>query len=153
MILTPPSRPVGAAAFDGQALLVAPACCPRHVRRGEPRTGWGVPATVTGLAACGGRGVNAVGDPVAVCCSSGSPNGLAASGAPGAGGKPPRPPAMNELVGRPPRAAQVSRNWLLASRKVPGNATKLSFSLAMTTLPAKAPEAWLRLSGVRMSWP
>src|SRR3954454_15503390 len=118
---------------------------PRHVRRGEPRTGCGIPDTVIGLTACGGRGVNAVGDPVAVCCSSGCPNELAASGAPGSGGRPPRPPALSELEGRPPRAAQGSRNWLLASRRVSGRTTKLLvtsvFGAAMVMLPATLPEA------------
>jgi hypothetical protein len=44
---------------------------PRHVRRGEPRTGWGILDTVIGLTVGGGLAVNVVGDPVAVCCSSG----------------------------------------------------------------------------------
>src|SRR3954463_15004988 len=112
---------------------------PRHVRRGEPRTGCGIPDTVIGLAACRGLAVNVVGDPVAVCCSSGCPNGLAASGVPGSGGRPPRPPGANELAGRPPRAAHVSRNWLLTSKKVSGSTVRLPltsvFGAVMVMLP------------------
>src|SRR3954462_2505238 len=90
---------------------------PRHVRRGEPRTGCGIPDTVIGLTACDSFAVDVVGDPVAVCCSSDCLDGLAVSGVPGSGGRPPRPPALNELVGRPPRAAHVSRSSLLTSNK------------------------------------
>src|SRR5688572_29304072 len=121
MIFAPCTKTV----ITEQALPVAPARYPLHVSRREPRTGWGIPDTVIGLTACGGRSVNVVGDPVAVCCSSGCPNELAASGAPGSGGRPPRPPGVNELARRPPRAAQASRNWLLASRKVSGNTVRL----------------------------
>ena len=115
------------------------------MRRGEPRTGCEVPATMTGLAACGGLAVNAVGDPVAVCCPGGCPDGVAISGVPGSGGRPPRPPRANELLGRPPRAAHATRNWLLASKKVPGSTTRLllmSVSGAeMVMFPATLPEA------------
>jgi hypothetical protein len=135
--------------------LLAPACYPRHVRRGEPRTGCGIPDTVIGLTAGDGLAVDVVGDPVAVCCSSGCSNELAASGVPGSGGRPPRPPPANELVGRPPRAAQASRNWLLASNKVSGRITKLLlmsvFGAAMAMLPFTIPEAVILLSGGRMS--
>jgi hypothetical protein len=92
--------------ITGQALLLTPACYPRHVRRGEPRTGCGIPATVIGLVACCGLAVDVVDNPVAVCCSSGCPDGVAISGVPGSGGRPPRPPGVNELARRPPRAAQ-----------------------------------------------
>jgi hypothetical protein len=138
-------------------LTLTPARYPRHARRGEPRTGCGIPAIVIGLAACRGFAVNAVGDPVAVCCSSGCRNGLAASGAPGSGGRPPRPPTVSELPGRPLRAAQVSRNWPLASRKVPSCTTKLPatsvFGAAMLMVPLSpsSEAAWITLSGVRMS--
>jgi hypothetical protein len=127
---------------------------PRHVRRGEPRTGCGIPDTVIGLTACCDLAVDVVGDPVAVC-SSGCPNELAASGVPGSGGRPPRPPALNELAGRPPRAAQASRNSLLTSNKVPGRTIKLPatsvFGAVMVMVPETlwAEEAWITLSGVR----
>src|SRR4051812_17663068 len=130
---------------------------PRHVRRGEPRTGCGIPDTVIGLTACCGLAVDVVGDPVSVCCSSGCPNGLAVSGVPGSGGRPPRPPALNELAWRPPRAAQASRNWLLTLNKVSGRTTKLPatsvFGAVMVMVPETlwAEEAWIPLSGVRMS--
>src|SRR3954449_11613265 len=62
---------------------------PRHVRRGAPRTGCGIPDTVIGLTACCGLAVDVVGDLVVVCCSSGCPNELAVSGALGSGGRPP----------------------------------------------------------------
>jgi hypothetical protein len=106
-----------------------------------------------GLAAGGGFAVNVVGAPVAVCCPDGCPNELAANGAPGSGGRPPRPPAMNELPGWPPRAAQASRNWLLASRKVSGRITRLPatsvFGAVMVMVPLNpSPEdAWITLSG------
>src|SRR3954451_22067069 len=80
--------------------------------------------SVIGLAADGGRD-EGVGDPVAVCCSSGCWNGLAANGVPGSDGRPPRPPALNELAGRPPRAAHATRNSLLASNKVSGRTVRL----------------------------
>src|SRR4051812_31454964 len=128
---------------------------PRHVRRGEPRTGCGIPDTVIGLAACRGLAVDVVGGPVAVCCSSGCPNGLAASGVPGSGGRPPRPPALNELAGWPLRMAHATRNWLLASRKGPGRIVRLLltsvFGAAMVMLPLTIPEAVIRLAGSRMS--
>jgi hypothetical protein len=126
---------------------------PRHVKRGEPRTGCGIPETVIGLAACCGLAVDVGSDPVAVCCPGDCPNELATSGVPGSGGRPPRPPALNELLGRPPRAAQTSRNSLLTSNKVPGRTTMLIsvFGAAMTMLPATLPEAVITLSGVRMS--
>ena len=112
-----------------QVLLLVPAYYPRHVRRGEPRTGCGIPATVTGLTACSSISV----DLVAIRCPSGCPYKLAASGVPRSDGKLPRPPAVNELAGRPPRAAQVSRNWLLASNKVSGSTVRL---LLMSVLGA-----------------
>jgi hypothetical protein len=67
-----------------QPKMAAPACYPRHVRRGEPRTGCGIPATVIGLAAGCGL-AEGVGDPVAACCFSRGPKGWLASGAPAAG--------------------------------------------------------------------
>ena len=140
---------------DLEALPVAPVCYPRQAGRGAPRTGWGVPATVIGLAACVGRAVAGVDEPVAACCPGDCPNELAASGAPGSGGRPPRPPALNELAGRPPRAAQASRNWLPASRKVPGRTTSplvtSVFGALMAMLPATLPVAVILLSDERMS--
>src|SRR3954466_9466487 len=122
-----------------------PARYPRHVSRGEPRTGWGMPDTMTGLTADVGRAVNAVGAPVAVCCPGGCPDGVAISGVPGSGGRPPRPPRANELPGRPPRAAHVTRNWLLASNKVSGSTVRLLltsvFGAVMVMVPATLPEA------------
>jgi hypothetical protein len=137
-------------ALVGQVLLVTPACYPRHLRRGEPRTGCGIPATIIGLAACGGRGVKGVGDPAALCCSSGCPNELVASGVPGSGGKPPRPLEAKELLGRPPRAAHVSRKWLLASNKVSGSTVRLLLTSVFGAVMIIAPEASILLSGVRM---
>ena len=121
------------------------------MRRGEPRTGCGIPDTVIGLAACDGFAVDVVGDPVAVCCPGDCPDGVAISGVPGSGGRAPRPPALNELAGRPPRAAQASRNWLLASRKISGSTTKLPAVSVFGAKMAKLPEAVILLSGVRMS--
>ena len=133
----------------------APACYPRQAGRGAPRTGRGVATTVTDSAACVGRGVKAVGAPLAACCVSRGPKGWPASGAPGSGGRLPHPPRVSELAGRSPRAAQASGNWLPASRKVPGRTTRLLlisvFGAAMTMLPATVPEAVITLSGVRMS--
>jgi hypothetical protein len=66
---------------DQQPKMAAPACYPRHVRLGEPRTGCEIPATVIGLAAGCGL-AEGVGDPVAACCFSHGPKGWLASGAP-----------------------------------------------------------------------
>jgi len=118
-------------------MVAPPACYPRQAGRGAPRIGWGVPATLTGSAACVGRAVKAVGDPVAACCFSDGSNGLATSGASGSGGRPPRPPAVNELAGRPPRAAHATRNWLPASRKVLGRTASLSATWGTVTKAAK----------------
>jgi hypothetical protein len=112
---------------------------------------------MTGLTACCGRGVNAVGDLVVICCSSGCPDGVAISGMPGSGSRPPRPPGVNELARRPPRAAHATRNWLLASNKVSGRTTRLPLTsvfgatMVMVPLSPSSEEARITLSGVRMS--
>src|SRR5690349_20868284 len=83
---------------------------PLHVMRGDLRTGCGIPDAVIGLGHCRRRDESA-GDPVAVCCLRGCSNALVASGVLGSGGRPPRPLALNELAGLPPRAAHATRNW------------------------------------------
>jgi hypothetical protein len=126
---------------------------------GEPRTGCGIPDTVIGLAACDGFAVDVVGDPVAVCCPGDCPDGVAISGVPGSGGRPPRPPRANELPGRPPRAAHATRNWLLASKKVSGRTTKLPATSVFGAVMVMVPEtlssdaARITESELRMSWP
>jgi hypothetical protein len=136
---------------------MAPVRYPRQAGRGAPRIGCGVPATVTGLTTCAGRAVAAAGAPVAACCFSRCPKGWPASGAPGSGGRPPRPPGLSELAGRPPRAAQVSRNRLPASRKVPGRTTRLLltsvFGAVMVPETFSRDEAWITLPGARISCP
>ena len=78
---------------------------------------------------------------------------------PGSGGRPPRPPPVNELAGRSLRAAQASRNWLLASRKVSGRTTKLLKTSVVGAVMVMVPETFvldeasitLCGSGVRIS--
>ena len=106
---------------------------------------------MVGLIACGDPGIDGASDPVAPCCANGCSNRPAASGAPGSGGRPPRLPAVNELIRPVLRAAQTSCNWLLASRKVPGSTVRLPvisvFGAVIVIVPATLPEAETVLLG------
>jgi hypothetical protein len=92
--------PPGPAAGTG---LLSPAC---EAGRAEDRF-WKF-GPLTGLTVCRGLSVKVVGELVAACCPSGCQNGPVASGAPGSGGRPPRPPPVNEPAEWRAHAARAS---------------------------------------------